>query len=471
MASIVVTGGGMAGLTAAMLLADDGHEVTVLERDPAPAPPSCDAWESWARRGVNQFRLLHFLHPRYRIEVEKALPRVITALEEAGALRLNVVAGAPAEMTGGPRPGDEDFTAVTARRPVAESVLAGCAEATPGVTVRRGIVVAAVTTGTAARDGVPHVTGVRSDGGQEFGADLVVDATGRRSPLPDWLEAAGGRRPAQELEDSGFIYYGRHFRSPDGALPPIVGPLLQNYGSVSVLTLPADNGTWGIAIIASGNDPAMRAVLDVDAWTAVVASLPLAAHWLEGEPLEDRIQVMAKIEDRHRRLVIGGEPVATGVVALADSWACTNPSLGRGITMAMLHALALRDLLRATTKDDPLSFSRGFDETTTATVEPWYRATVAFDRHRLADIAAEVNGESYRPDDPAWEIGQGLRFAAGQDPDCLRAFLSMVGMLQTPEQALARPGVFEKVVALGAQWRDAPALGPSRDELMSIVSM
>jgi hypothetical protein len=31
--------------------------------------------------------------------------------------------------------------------------------------------------------------------------------------------------------------------------------------------------------------------------------------------------------------------------------------------------------------------------------------------------------------------------------------------------------VFEKVVALGAQWRDAPALGPSRDELMSIVSM
>jgi 2-polyprenyl-6-methoxyphenol hydroxylase-like FAD-dependent oxidoreductase len=470
MASIVVTGGGMAGLTAAMLLADDGHEVTVLERDPADPPAPCDAWESWTRRGVNQFRLLHFLHARFRIEAEAALPRVIKALDEAGALRLNLIALAPAQISGGPRPGDDDFCTITARRPVAEAVVAACAGATAGVTVRRGVAVTGVTTGTKALAGVPHVTGVRTEEGEEIAADLVVDATGRRSPLSDWLEAAGGRRPAQEIEDSGFVYYGRHFRSDDGTLPPVLGPFLHNYGSVSVLTLPADNGTWGVAIIASAADAAMRAVRHVEAWTAAVRSLPLAAHWLDGEPLEDRIQSMAKIEDRHRRFVIGGEPVATGVVALADSWACTNPSLGRGITMAMMHAVALRDLLRATTDDDPVRFARSWDETTTATVEPWYRTTVAFDRHRLAEIDATVRGEPYEPHDPVWEIGQGLQFAAARDPDCFRAFLSVLGMLRTPEEAVAGPGVLEKVLDLGAPWREARALGPTRDELVSIVS-
>jgi 2-polyprenyl-6-methoxyphenol hydroxylase-like FAD-dependent oxidoreductase len=396
---------------------------------------------------------------------------VASALDEAGALRLNVIAGVPTQITGGLRPGDDDFAVLTARRPVAESVVAACAEATPGVTVRRGVTVSGVTTGPAAVAGVPHVTGVRTDEGEAIAADLVVDATGRRSPLSDWLAAAGGRRPAEEVEDSGFVYYGRHFRSADGTLPAIMGPLLQNYGSVSALTLPADNGTWGVGIVASAADRAMRAVRDVDAWTAAVRSLPFAAHWLEGEPLEERVMVMAKIEDRHRRFVIGGEPVATGVVAVADSWACTNPSLGRGISMATMHALALRDLLRATTKDDPAGFARAFDEATTATVEPWYRATVAFDRHRLAEIDATVRGESYRPDDSAWEIAQGLQFAAGQDPDCFRAYLSIVGMLETPEEALNRAGVFEKVLDVGSQWRDAPVVGPTRDELLAIVSV
>ena len=62
---------------------------------------------------------------------------------------------------------------------------------------------------------------------------------------------------------------------------------------------------------------------------------------------------MAKIEDRQRTFVIDGVPVATGVIPLADAWACTNPSLGRGISMGMLHAAALRSMLREVPLDDP----------------------------------------------------------------------------------------------------------------------
>jgi phytoene dehydrogenase-like protein len=40
MAHIVVVGAGVCGLASATLLAGDGHDVTVLERDDAPVPSS-----------------------------------------------------------------------------------------------------------------------------------------------------------------------------------------------------------------------------------------------------------------------------------------------------------------------------------------------------------------------------------------------------------------------------------------------
>ena len=58
-----------------MLLAEDGHDVTLLERDAAEPPAPSEAWEAWDRRGVNQFRLLHFLLPRFRFELERELPQ------------------------------------------------------------------------------------------------------------------------------------------------------------------------------------------------------------------------------------------------------------------------------------------------------------------------------------------------------------------------------------------------------------
>ena len=57
MSNVVICGGGICGLGAALLLARDGHDVTVLERDRSPLPESGEqAWEVWERNGVAQFR-------------------------------------------------------------------------------------------------------------------------------------------------------------------------------------------------------------------------------------------------------------------------------------------------------------------------------------------------------------------------------------------------------------------------------
>jgi len=467
-AEVLVIGGGLTGQAAAMLLAADGHHVRVLERDPAPpAASAAEAWDSWERRGVNQFRMLHYFLPRFRQIVEAELPAVAAELDADGALRLNPFDGMPAEMSGGVRADDARFAALTGRRPVVEAAVGRVTARTAGVDVLRGVAVKGLLTGETAIDRVPHVVGVLTEDGNELRADLVVDAGGRRSALPRLLADVGARPIAEEHDDSGFVYYGRHFRSADGSVPPAFGPPLMHYESVSILTLPADNGTWGVGLVVSANDATLRAARDAEVWTRAVGSFPLVAHWLDGEPLTD-IAVMAKIEDRHRAFVVEGVPVATGVAAVGDSWACTNPSVGRGASIGLLHACALRDVVGRVGTGDAAAFATAWHDATVEVVEPYYRDTLTFDRHRLAEIDAQIAGVPYETDDPAWLLGQALAHASMRDPELLRANVEIASLLAPGAEVLARPGIADRARELGAAGEPLP--GPNRRELLALVA-
>ena len=472
MARIVVVGAGVVALGAAMLLAGDGHQVTVLERDPdAPPRDPAQAWDRWERPGLNQFRQGHVFLPGFRSVVEAELPGVTEALRAAGALRLNMIRDVmPPALTGGWQDGDERYEWLTGRRALVEAVLAVAAESTPGVEIRRGTAVVGLVTGSRARPGVPHVVGVRTRLGESIPADLVVDMSGRRSALPAWLRGIDAHPPVEELEDSGFLYYGRYFRSADGSMPAMRGPVQMDWGTFTSLTLPADNGTWAIVLVTGSKDPALRPLRETARWQALVRSLPTVAHWLDGTPLEDEVQVMARLEDRSRCFVVDGQPVATGVVAVADSWACSNPANGRGASIGILHALTLRDQLRAAGLDDPAAFADAFHAATAEAVEPWYRATLATDRHRLGEIEAGLRGATYDSPDPAYELEKALDTAFERDPDCVRATFDIRFVLQTPAEVFARPGLRDKTLKLGSDWREEPPFGPTREQVLAVVS-
>ena len=207
MAEVLVIGGGIAGLGATLLLAKDGHQVTLLERDPAPPPASADAaWDDWERRGVGQFRMLHFFLPRFRALLDAELPEVATALEADGANRWNPMELYPDFITGGPREGDVRFTALTGRRPMVEAALARVVQAADGVTVRRGVAVRGLLTADerdrqrlrvrAARGGGRD--GDRRSAPRRSGGGRVRSAVGP-SRLAGWHRCSAGHRGARRL--------------------------------------------------------------------------------------------------------------------------------------------------------------------------------------------------------------------------------------------------------------------------------
>ena len=95
---IVVVGGGVAGLAAALKFGRAGHQVEVLERDPTPMPPTADEAFDWDRRGAPQVRHSHAFLARLYGLLRDHEPDVLAAYKAAGADETFVKPVAPAML-------------------------------------------------------------------------------------------------------------------------------------------------------------------------------------------------------------------------------------------------------------------------------------------------------------------------------------------------------------------------------------
>jgi len=207
----IVIGGSMAGLLAARVLADYVDQVTVIDRDTFPELAA-------HRAGVPQSHHAHALLGRGQMILMQLFPGLLDDLRAEGALAVRnavpIVIVSPAGMLPSQRMPDE-FMAFS--RFLLEWHVRRRIRARPEVRFLENSEV----TGLLATADRGQVVGVRvqrrgAEGApEELWADLVVDASGRFSKAPAWLEALGYAAPPEETITSGLGYASRFYRKPD----------------------------------------------------------------------------------------------------------------------------------------------------------------------------------------------------------------------------------------------------------------
>src|SRR5213592_4810865 len=254
----VVLGGGLAGLAAARLLRRHFPRVVVLERDrrPETAEPE-DAFASWERRGVPQFRHSRAFLARLRVVLLARLPDVLDRLRAAGVREFGIDEVTPPGVALAPRADDEDVVLLACRRSTFEWALRASVAGRPGIELGEGVMVESLV-GEARDGGRPTVTGVRLADGSTIPAAIVVDATGRRSRAPGWLAALGAPAPYERSAETGIFYYTRFYRLRRGRGPRgTTGLVAGDLGWVKLAIFPGDNRTFSITVGAPVDDHAL----------------------------------------------------------------------------------------------------------------------------------------------------------------------------------------------------------------------
>ncbi|MDQ6650937.1 MAG: FAD-dependent monooxygenase [Actinomycetota bacterium] len=478
----VVIGGSIAGLVTGLALARDGHDVTILERDAQPLPASPrDAASQWRRGGVPQVRQAHGFVCRTRSELVAGAPDVWQALLDAGAVEQNLFDSRPASLRDCERePGDDALVFLACRRTTFEWVLRRAAERECDVRVGSRV------DGLCVDEADPRrVVGLHTADGR-LDADAVIDASGRAGGLSRRLAAAGLPPLETASEDCHIVYATRFYRlRPGASWGPLnrlwaAGGMFAGYGC---MLFPQDDDTFSVVFSRLPHDAALADAYSPGGFSRAVASVPFVSEWVDPQQAEP---VGAPVPMAGIRNTLSRLPAVTGLFAVGDAVATTNPSFGRGAALAVASGFALASALsdRAGSLDEAAA---RYDEWYATEVAPWYADAVSQDRTRFArweeaaglmsaehvraaDVAAPAPGAvgASRPPtvSPTLVAAAGI---TGDDPEVWRTFVRYAGLLAPPSTMLATDISARVNAQLAAGWTPQMPAAPSHADMVAAV--
>ncbi len=449
----VVLGGGLTGLAAARLLVRHFPCVVVLEQDRRPDGGSPeDAFATWTRPGVPQFRHSHAFLARLRVVLLAHFPDVLDRLRGAGVREFGLDVLTPPALVLAPRADDEDVVLLACRRATFEWALRESVVGRPGIELRGGVRVAGLV-GEAHDGGRPRITGVRLDDGSVVSAAIVVDASGRRSRAPEWLAALGAPAPYERGLAAGIFYYTRFYRRRRGRAPAGTGLVAGDLGWVKIAIFPGDNDTFSITVGAPVDDARLRDLADPRRFERFLRAFPAVAPWRTpgtSVPIAGPttpVLVMGQMRNRLRRFVDrASHPLADGFFAIGDAAYHSNPVYGRGAPSGLVQATLLDEAL-GRHPGDLAAAARHLDRRSEAELRPFWEAAVAGDRRALGDRKAfpltnpRALLVSMAEMAFGWFVDRALLPATRVDPVVFRGLMRVFNMLDAPERLLTDPEV------------------------------
>ncbi|MCB1683457.1 MAG: NAD(P)-binding protein [Pseudomonadales bacterium] len=487
----IVIGGSISGLVTALALARNGRNVTVLEKESMPLPPAPEAaFDGWQRRGAPQVLQSHAFLGRMHNLIRDREPALLSALLAAGAEQLTFREQAR-QYFDAPifEPADDDIVLLACRRVTFEWVLRKHVLETGLVEIRNGTQVTGLVAEPTGASGIPRITGVEisADSGRTtiLAADRVIDASGRRSRLSDWLERLGIARMRQEVQPCGIFYASRFYRLRDGVERPnndgIIGGDL---GYVKFGVFPGDGRTFSVTLAAAPDDDPFRAILRIEGFEKVSRALPSVWEWVRPDiamPISE-VNGMADLWNTRRHFVEHGRPLALGLIPLGDALVHANPLTGRGCSLAWIAAYALAELLEQHAAE-PERLVLEFEETIEREMAPWLAMQMRQDEDAIDINLALRNGEDpYRPERKDGSIDpkayardvlrQGLAPAIREDLGLMRTFSRIVHMLDAPRDITREGDVMMKIMSYynSRSEREPVVRGPSREEMLALLN-
>lgn len=426
-------GASMAGLVAAAVLSDRFQRVTVIDRDVLPS-------ETIGRNGAPHGRHGHGLLASGFAALEALVPGLERELVGAGAVPGDVIGDLRWFQHGYYKAQfDAGFRGLLLSRPLLEGALRDMVRRRPNVTILDDTHAQSLV----ANDTRQRVTGVRIRTGSRDacieGAALVIDASGRSSRAPQWLEQLGYEAPPESRVEVGLGYTTRTFRRRaadlDGDMGVIIGPRPPQQRRAGFM-LAQEGDRW---IVSLGGWLGDHAPTDPEGFAAFARSLPrpeIAAIVDTAEPLTNAVVFAfpANVRRHYERLTRFPERF----VVMGDAVCSFNPFYGQGMSVAALEGLALAGVLDS---GDPASAGRRFfDQARTIVETPW---TIAAG----SDFGFPgVTGPKPAGTDAVnWYLAR-LHRVASTDRVVCRAFFDVANLL-APPTALFAPRVLARVVA------------------------